>query len=130
MRNIAAAFALATGVFVAWHSTSSADETCPCPVAARATPPQPAVTEIPPSGPPIILANKTGTLLRLPVIGRHIFVASPEVANVDVVDAKLNLLYVYARKPGITSLYATDDDGQVILNRVVEIPGRLRQFRL
>src|SRR6188508_3576063 len=109
MRNIATAFALATGVFLAWHSTSSADETCPCPVAAQATTPQPMINEIP-GGPPIVLEAGSSTIFRSSGALNNVFIANRAVADVEVhrTPGRNDVLYVYGKKPGRTVLSAVD----------------------
>jgi Flp pilus assembly secretin CpaC len=50
-----------------------------------------------------------------------VFIAGPDTADVQL-GARPDLIYIFGKKPGRTVLYATDNDGNVILNRVIEVP--------
>jgi pilus assembly protein CpaC len=53
-----------------------------------------------------------------------VFVANPDVADVQIpTQGGRNLIYVYGKKAGRTSLYALGDDGQVAMSREVNVTG-------
>jgi pilus assembly protein CpaC len=81
--------------------------------------------DIRPNGPPLVLKPGAGTLLEAPVPLGNVFIASSDIANVQAypMEGGKNLVYVYAKKPGTTSLYALDESGHVALNRIVEVQG-------
>lgn len=79
----------------------------------------PSVEDIRPGGPPITLGVSLGTLLHLPIAARTVFVANEDVADVQVKDPAF--IYVTAKKPGATVLYAADDAGHILLNKVIEV---------
>jgi pilus assembly protein CpaC len=83
---------------------------------------------VPPSGSPIILEAGKGTLIRLPRPASTVFVANPDVADVQVKSP--SLIYVTAKAPGQTALYAVDAEDRVLLNAPVRVEhdvSRLRQ---
>jgi hypothetical protein len=82
---------------------------------------QPAVKDLRPSGPPIVLQASEGTLLHLSSDARTVFVADPEVADVQM-SQRADFIYVVAKKGGRTTvLYAADEAGRLLLNRVIEV---------
>ena len=83
---------------------------------------------MPPSGSPIGLEAGKGTLIRLPRPASTVFVANPDVADVQVKSP--SLIYVTAKAPGQTALYAVDAEDRVLLNAPVRVEhdvSRLRQ---
>ena len=87
-----------------------------------------AATEIPPSGRPITLEAGKGTLIRLPRPASTVFIANPDVADVQVKSP--SLIYLNAKTPGETVLYAVDAEDKVLVNapvRVAQDLSRLRQ---
>ncbi len=69
-----------------------------------------------------------GTLIRLPRPASTVFVANPDVADVQVKSP--SLIYVTAKTPGQTALYAVDAEDRVLLNAPVRVGhdvSRLRQ---
>jgi Flp pilus assembly secretin CpaC len=84
---------------------------------------QPAVKELRPSGRPILLQASQGTLLHLPRAAHTVFVADPEVADVQM-SQQSDLIYVNGKKGGRTVLYAADEAGHILLNSFIEVtPG-------
>lgn len=82
--------------------------------------------EIRPAGPPIVLQPSAGTLIKTPASVGQVFVANPDIASVQVpteAPAAKNLVYVFAKTPGKTTLFALGEDGEIMLSRVVEVPG-------
>lgn len=138
MRNIAAAFIRATRSFVFLRSQSSpsaervrrlvdAQASCLCP--SQPTTFQANVQELCSDGAPIGLPVITDISPHLPMNEHNMFVANDEAANCHVTDDNFELIYILTKKPGRTVLYATDSEGQVILNRVIEIFERPRVMR-
>ncbi len=76
-------------------------------------------TLIPANGRPIRLEVGKGTLVRLPRPASTVFVASPDVADVQVKSP--TLVYVSAKAPGETVIYAVDANDQVLLNAPVRV---------
>ena len=67
----------------------------------------------------IRVAVSTGQLLQLPRPAKNVFIADPNIADLQVpspVD-----VFVYGKKTGTTSFYALDDAGKVILNATVVV---------
>jgi Flp pilus assembly secretin CpaC len=83
---------------------------------------QPAVEDLRPSGPPIVLQSGRGTLLHLSAGARTVFVADPDVVDVQIAQQS-DLIYVNAKKVGVTMLSATGNAGSILLNSVVEVKG-------
>jgi pilus assembly protein CpaC len=94
-------------------------------VACLAAVPALAADEIRPTGPPITLRVSAGTLLQSPRPLVSVFVANPEIANVQAPGegTAKDVLFVFGRAPGKTTLYAIDTDGHVALNQTVEVTG-------
>ncbi|MGE0258072.1 MAG: type II and III secretion system protein family protein [Alphaproteobacteria bacterium] len=83
---------------------------------------------VPPAGSPILLEAGKGTLIRLPRPAGTVFVANPDVADVQVKSP--SLIYITAKTPGQTALYAVDAEDRVLLNAPVRVEhdiSRLRQ---
>ena len=131
--------ALAGSSFILVSASNSAQLVSPeiAPKAAAAAGPEAAVpaaaeptpaTEIPPSGRPITLEAGKGTLIRLPRPASTVFIANPDVADVQVKSP--SLIYLNAKAPGETVLYAVDAEDKVLVNapvRVAQDLSRLRQ---
>ena len=83
-----------------------------------------AADEIRPNGPPIVLPVSSGTLIQSSRPLTNVFVANPDVANVQVPDqGNKDLIFVFGKAPGKTSLYAIGSDGSVVLSETVEVRG-------
>src|SRR5207302_1549161 len=83
---------------------------------------------IPAKGRPILLEAGKGTLIRLPRPAATVFIANPDVADVQVKSPAM--IYVNAKTPGETVLYAVDADDNVLLNAAIRVEhdvSRLRQ---
>jgi len=74
---------------------------------------------VPPTGAPISLEVNKGTLIRLDHNADTVFVADPGIADVKVKSARL--IYLFAKAPGETSLYAVDAEEHVMMNRPVVV---------
>ncbi len=78
-----------------------------------------AATVINDIGDPIDITLNSGKLIRLDSAANSVFVGNPELADVQVQSP--TVIYVFAKKPGKTNLFALDKDGQVLLNSPVTI---------
>ena len=68
-----------------------------------------------------------GTLIRLPRPASTVFVANPDVADVQVKSP--SLIYLTAKAPGETALYAVDAEDRVLLNAPVRVEHDLSRVR-
>jgi len=82
---------------------------------------------IPPSGEAIALDVGKGTLIRLERDADTVFVADPNIADVQVKAPKL--IYLYGKQPGETSLYAVDAQQRVMINRPVVVTRDVARVR-
>ena len=83
-----------------------------------------AADEIRPTGPAITLKVSAGTLLQSPRPLANVFIANPDIANVQApAEGSKDVFFVFGRAPGRTTLYAIDVDGHVALNQTVEVTG-------
>ncbi len=88
--------------------------------AARAHPPYAGEpSQIPANGKPIVLEVGKGTLIRLSRPASTVFVASPDIADVQIKSPEL--IYVSAKAPGQTVIYAVDGGDTVLLNAPVRV---------
>ena len=55
------------------------------------------------------------------------FVAAPDIADVQV--RSPNMVYVFAKKPGDTVLYAVDAQDRVLLNTIVRVTSPLSRIK-
>ncbi len=74
---------------------------------------------VPTTGTPISLEVNKGILIRLDRNADTVFVADPAIADVKVKSARL--IYLFAKVPGETSLYAVDAEEHVMMNRAVVV---------
>jgi len=117
--------------------------------AAGATPPRPAsgpraATPLTPSATPaaagaptpiatppinatIVLELNRGQVVRLPRPASTVFIANPDIADVQVKSA--NLVYVFAKKGGETTLIAVDNDDQVMVDSRVLVTGNQQRLQ-
>src|SRR3954470_6325396 len=84
-------------------------------------------TQIPASGVPILLEAGKGTLIRLPRPAGTVFIANPDVADVQVKSP--SLIYLNAKAPGETVLYAVDAEDRILLNAPVRVDHDLLRLR-
>jgi pilus assembly protein CpaC len=106
---------------------------------AAGAPGQPAVTggapgrpfaqsQIVPTEPPTLtLEVNKGTALKLPGPASTVFVAAPDIADVQV--RSPTIVYVFAKKPGDTVLYAVDGQDRVLLNTIVRVTSPLSRVK-
>lgn len=69
----------------------------------------------------------TSELLRLSAPASNVFVADPEIADVQA--ASGTVLFVLGRKPGRTTIYALAEDDRVVLHRDVRVTHSLTPLR-
>ena len=109
--------------------------TAPPPATPPPGPPSPApaaeepgrVSQVRASGPPIVVEAGKGSLIRLPKAAATVFIANPDVADVQVKTP--TMIYVTAKTPGETVLYAVDADDHVLLNAPVRVEHDLSRVR-
>jgi Flp pilus assembly secretin CpaC len=109
------------------------------PPAAGTTPTPPAVVGgaparpfaqsqvVPPQQPTLTLEVNKGTAIKLPGAATTVFVAAPDIADVQVKSP--SMIYVFAKKPGDTVLYAVDDQDRVLLNTIVSVTSPVSRMR-
>jgi pilus assembly protein CpaC len=85
------------------------------------------IGQIPPTGAPIVLEAGKGTLIKLSRPASTVFIANPDIADVQVKSP--SLIYVNAKAPGETVLYAVDADDNVLLNGPVRVGHDLSRLR-
>lgn len=76
---------------------------------------------------PIVLEASKGTLIRLDRPASTVFVADPEVADVQVKSPRL--VYLMAKQPGETVIYAVDREERVLLNRRIAVNHNLSRLQ-
>src|SRR5438477_6435827 len=113
---------------------SNAAELLPPPAAPAArtaavttSAPPSGVSQVPAKGPPILLEAGKGTLIRLPRPAATVFIANPDVADVQVKSP--SMIYVNAKTPGETVLYAVDADDNVLLNAPIRVEHDVSRLR-
>jgi len=83
-----------------------------------------AAEEIRPSGPAIALRVSGGTMLQSPRPLASVFIANPDIANVQIPEqGSKDLIFVLGKTAGKTTLYAVGDDGRVAVSQTVEVTG-------
>lgn len=97
--------------------------TSPPPAAA----PPGRVSQVGANGAPIVLEAGKGTLIRLPRAASTVFIANPDVADVQIKSPLM--IYVSGKTPGETVLYAVDSTDQVLLNAPVRVEQDLARVR-
>src|SRR6266404_1087470 len=93
------------------------------PQAARGT----GATQIPAKGGRIVLEVNKGTLVRLSGPAATVFVANPDIADVQVKSP--TLVYISAKAPGETVIYAVDAADSVLLNAPILVEHDLSRLR-
>ena len=122
--------AAAGSVFIGVATSNAAELLSPTAAPAgspAAVMPPSGVSQVPAKGPPILLEAGKGTLIRLPRPAATVFIANPDVADVQVKSPAL--IYVNAKTPGETVLYAVDADDNVLLNAPIRVEHDLSRLR-
>lgn len=76
---------------------------------------------------PIVLEVSKGSLIRLDRPASTVFVADPDIADVQVKSPRL--IYLLAKAPGETVVYAVDKHEHVLLNRPIRVVHDLSRLR-
>jgi pilus assembly protein CpaC len=97
-----------------------------------ADPPSPAAAprggaQIPANGGRITLEVNKGTLVRLTGPAATVFVANPDIADVQVKSP--TLIYISAKAPGETVIYAVDASDSVLLNAPILVEHDVSRLR-
>src|SRR6516164_11351859 len=79
------------------------------------------------NGAPIVLEVNKGTLIRLTAPAATVFIANPDIADVQVKSP--SLIYISAKAPGETVIYAVDANDSVLLNSPVRVEHDLSRLR-
>ncbi|HEV2100887.1 MAG TPA: type II and III secretion system protein family protein [Stellaceae bacterium] len=82
---------------------------------------------VPANGRPIVLEVDKGTLVELAQPASTVFVANPDIADVQVKSPKL--IYITAKAPGETVIYAVGAEENVLLNAPIRVSLDLSQLR-
>jgi pilus assembly protein CpaC len=85
------------------------------------------MNQIPAKGPAIVVEAGKGTLIRLLRGAATVFIANPDIADVQVKSP--SLIYLIAKTPGETALYAVDSQDHVLLNAPVRVEHDLSRVR-
>ena len=88
---------------------------------------RPASAEFVEGGGGVSLEANKGRLIRLREPAQTVFIADPAIADVQVKSP--NLLYVFGKKPGETSLFAVDAHDRVLLNVTVTVNHNLSRLQ-
>jgi len=76
---------------------------------------------------PIVLDASKGTLLRLDRPASAVFIADPDIADIQVKSPRL--VYILGKKAGQTTLYAVDAEERVLANRQITVNHDLSRLR-
>src|SRR5579871_1928985 len=82
---------------------------------------------IPTQGQPVIVTLNEGTLLRLDQSPKSIVIANPDIADVSIRSPRL--MYIFGKKTGETTLYATDGQEHVLFNITVRVTHDLARLK-
>ena len=82
---------------------------------------------VPTQQPTLSLEVNKGTAIKLPGPAATVFVAAPDIADVQVKSP--GMIYVFAKKPGDTVLYAVDDQDRVLLNTIVRVTSPISRMK-
>lgn len=75
----------------------------------------------------IPLEANSGMMVTLPKAVSTVFVANPEIADVQLKSPKL--IYLHARRPGETTIFAADEKDDIILNHRVVVTHNLARLQ-
>src|SRR5579872_5260255 len=107
-------------------AAASAPSAAAAPAAAPSNVPA-AMSQIPATGAPIALDAGKGTLIRLSGPASTVFVANPDIADVQVKSPEL--IYVSGKAPGETVVYAVGASNNVLLHSPVHVNHDLSRLR-
>jgi pilus assembly protein CpaC len=83
--------------------------------------------QVPTQQPTLSLEINKGTALKLSGAASTVFVAAPDIADVQVKSP--GMIYVFAKKAGDTVLYAVDDQDRVLLNTIVSVSSPISRMK-
>jgi len=73
------------------------------------------------------IETNRGVLIRLDRPASTVFIANPEIADIQVKSPRL--IYILGKTPGETTLYATDSQERVLANRTISVSHNLSRLR-
>jgi pilus assembly protein CpaC len=79
------------------------------------------------TGRDVVVEINRGALVKLQAPADTVFIANPDIADIQVKSPRL--LYLYGKRAGETVLYAVDGDDNVLLNTRVKVTHNLAAFR-
>lgn len=85
-----------------------------------------AQSELTPTGSTIRVELNEGTLVRLDRPAASVFIANPEVADVAIKSPRL--VHVFGKAPGETTLYAVDENENVLINASLSVSHNLSRL--
>src|SRR5713101_6458558 len=133
MRNLLTVAAAASGLMLCVAASAAEVDKSSGPASPTAIqPPQDSSgvpTNIRPTGPPVVLELGKGTLFHLPRPAATVFVANPDVADVQVKSPTLLYISANKTKPGETVVYAVDGSDNVLVSAVIRVEYDLSRLR-
>src|SRR5579864_6841303 len=132
MRKLLTFAAVASGLMLCVAVNAAEAPTSPATASPATTPPPEAnglAANIRPSGPPVQIEIGKGTLFHLPRPAATIFVANPDIADVQVKSPTLLYISANKTKPGETVVYAVDDKDNVLVSAVIRVEYDLSRLR-
>jgi pilus assembly protein CpaC len=132
MRKLLTFAAVASGLMLCVAVNAAEAPTSPATASPATTPPPEAnglAANIRPSGPPVQIEIGKGTLFHLPRPAATIFVANPDIADVQVKSPTLLYISANKTKPGETVVYAVDDKENVLVSAVIRVDYDLSRLR-
>ncbi len=76
---------------------------------------------------PVGLEVNEGKLIRLQKNASSVFIANPEIADIQVKSPKI--VYVFGKRTGETTLYAVDEGGNLLVNSKIHVSHSLARLR-
>src|SRR5712675_558362 len=132
MRNLLTVAAAASGLMLC-VAVNAAEVDKPSAASSGQSQPPPDVSGAPanirPTGPPVVLEIGKGTLFHLPRPAATVFVANPDIADVQVKSPTLMYISANKTKPGETVVYAVDDKDNVLVSAVIRVEYDLSRLR-
>ena len=132
MRKFLTFAAVASGLMLC-VAVNAAEAPTASAIATPAATPAPDASSVPanirPSGPPVVIEIGKGTLFHLPRPAATVFVANPDIADVQVKSPTLLYISANKTKPGETVVYAVDDKENVLVSTVIHVDYDLARLR-
>lgn len=117
-----AALSVALVMGIGAHRTWAANPADPAPAAPAGT----NVVDAHPNETTSLIVDE-GQVIRLPAAATSVFVANPDIADVQVKSGQL--LYLFGRRPGQTSFYAVDANDNILVSRNLVVGLNLAALR-